>query len=114
MKYIRKRNIALNVGGQMDRPVLVRCNHCENITTVNYKEKKYKGGLTETYFKCVICNHHYTCFVVDKKVKQMQTKAKNLRRVMQFKDVRDELQSLQEKINARMNELKQELVNSGT
>jgi phage terminase large subunit GpA-like protein len=98
----------------MTKPILARCNHCENITTIEYKTKKHPKGLTETYFKCVVCNHHYTCFVVDKKVKQMQTKAKNLRRVMQFKDVRKELQSLQEKINARMNELKQELVNSGT
>lgn len=98
----------------MTRQILATCNQCQNITTINYQTKKHKGGLTETYFKCVVCNHHYTCFVVDKKVKQMQTKAKNLRRVMQFKDVRDELQSLQEKINARMDKLKQELVNSGT
>jgi hypothetical protein len=98
----------------MEKPILVRCNHCENITIINYQTKKHKGGLIETYFKCVVCNHHYTCFVVDKKIKQMQMKAKNLRRVMQFKDVKDELQSLQEKINARMDKLKQELVNSGT
>jgi phage terminase large subunit GpA-like protein len=98
----------------MTKPILARCNHCENITTIEYKTKKNPKGLTETYFKCVVCNHHYTCFVVDKKVKQMQTKARNLRRVMQFKDVRNELQSLQEKINARMDKLKQELVNSGT
>lgn len=98
----------------MTKPILARCNRCENITTIEYKTKKHPKGLTETYFKCVVCNHHYTCFVVDKKVKQMQMKAKNLRRVMQFKDVRDELQSLQEKINARMDKLKQELVNSGT
>jgi phage terminase large subunit GpA-like protein len=98
----------------MTKPILARCNHCENITIIEYKTKKHSKGLTETYFNCVVCNHHYTCFVVDKKVKQLQTKAKNLRRVMQFKDVRDELQSLQEKINERMERLKQELVNSGT
>lgn len=97
----------------MTRPILATCNHCENITTIEYKTKKHPKGLTETYFKCVVCNHHYTCFVTDKKIKQMQMKAKNLRRVMQFKDVKDELQSLQEKINERMNRLKEQVNNHG-
>lgn len=105
MKYIRKRNIALNVGGQMSRPILATCNHCENITTIEYKTKKHPKGLTETYFKCVVCNHHYTCFVTDQKVRDMQSRAKRLRAAGKQK----ELQELQEKINKRMAKLKQNI-----
>jgi phage terminase large subunit GpA-like protein len=90
----------------MTRPILATCNHCQNITTINYQTKKHKSGLIETYFKCMVCNHHYTCFVTDKKVREMQKKAKNLRMVSKFRDVTNELQSLQEKINERMERLK--------
>ena len=91
---------------RMTRPILATCNHCENITTIEYKTKKHPKGLTETYFNCMVCNHHYTCFVTDKKVREMQKKAKNLRMVSKFRDVTNELQSLQEKINERMERLK--------
>ena len=97
----------------MTRPILATCNHCENITTIEYKTKKHPKGLTETYFKCVVCNHHYTCFVTDKKVREMQKKAKNLRMVSKFRDVTNELQSLQEKINSKIKRLKEELINNG-
>lgn len=97
----------------MTRPILATCNQCQNVTTINYQTKKHKGGLQETYFKCVVCNHHYTCFVTDKKVREMQKKAKNLRMVSKFRDVTNELQSLQEKINSKMKRLKEELINNG-
>lgn len=98
----------------MTRPVIAKCDHCGMMTTINFKERKHPEEIKETYFECVVCNHHYTCFVTDKKVRQMQNKAKNLRAVAKFRNVTDELLALQEKINNRMARLKQGLITNGT
>lgn len=90
----------------MTRPVIAKCDHCGMMTTIKFKEKNHSGGTRETYFECVVCNHHYTCFVTDQKVRDMQSQAKRLRAVGKQK----ELQELQEKINQRMAKLKQTVV----
>lgn len=92
----------------MSRPVIARCNHCGMMTTVNFKEKKHPHTMIETYFECDVCGYHYTCYVTDKKVRNMHKQAKVLR--MQRKQ--KELDALQEKINKRMAMLKQRVMSN--
>jgi len=93
-------------GGLMTKPLLVRCDNCEMMTTVNFQEKNHPNTLKETYFKCDVCGYHYTCFVTDKKVRNMQKQAKMLRLQRKQK----ELDQLQKKINKRMTLLKQKVL----
>jgi len=95
-------------GGLMTNPLLVRCDNCGMMTTVEFKEKKHKHTMIETFFNCVVCNHHYTCFVTDKKIRSMQKQAKILRLQRKQK----ELDALQEKINKRMTMLKQKVLST--
>lgn len=90
----------------MTKPLLVRCDNCGMMTTVNFQEKKHPHTLKETYFKCDVCGYHYTCFVTDKKVCNMQKQTKMLR----LQGKQKELDQLQEKINKRMTMLKQKVL----
>ena len=92
----------------MNRPVIARCDCCGMMTLVEYKEKKHPNTLIEVYFTCNVCDHHYTCFVTDKKVRNMHKQARMLR--MQRKQ--KELDALQEKINKRMAMLKQRVMSN--
>lgn len=90
----------------MNKPILVRCDNCGMITTVEFKVKDHPNTLKETYFTCDICNHHFTCFVTDKKVRALQQQTKWLRE----QGKQEELLKLQGKINKRMERLKRRVI----
>lgn len=90
----------------MTRPILSKCDHCQNATTIDFKIEHHPEGLQETYFECDVCNHRYICFVTDQRVRDWQKEAKRLRETK--KQV--ELLELQERINQRMVKLKQMVV----
>lgn len=100
--------VAIVGEGKNERLLLARCDHCGMMTTVNFKKKKHPHTMEETYFECDVCGYHYTCFVTDKKVRNMHKQAKMLR--MQRKQ--KELDELQEKINKRMAMLKQRVMSN--
>ncbi|MDN4609134.1 hypothetical protein [Sporosarcina highlanderae] len=86
--------------------VTALCDHCGKINDVEFKEKSHPNEIRETYFTCEHCYYHYTSFVTDKKVRQLQRKrAKST--------VVEERVLLFEQIGERMSLLKYNLVNYG-
>lgn len=85
--------------------MIARCDTCNNITTITYQTKEYPGSIQETYFECIVCHTHYTCFVTDKTVRRLHKQAKKLRETKQINKLND----LQKEINKRMVRLKSEL-----
>ena len=78
------------------------CDKCDKVFNVKFKEKKHPKKVIETYFRCTHCKHHYTCFVTDEKVRQMQ------------KDIKTEgspfiRSAKQREINSRMKKLKERI-----
>lgn len=56
----------------------VYCNKCNKDFEINAKEKKYKDGIVELYFKCPHCKERYTSFFTDKNIRQKQKKVRKL------------------------------------
>lgn len=81
---------------------IVRCDHCGRGTKINLKEKKYSQGKREAYFNCEQCNHRYTSYITDTRVRKWQD---------ELRGIKDPVQrfNLQLKINQRMQKLKDEL-----
>lgn len=84
--------------------MIALCDKCGKITNIEYKVKKHKGTVRETYFKCDQCNHHFICFVTDNKVRKEQAALKKLRQ--SGKLMTGDLLARQNKINKRMEILK--------
>lgn len=78
------------------------CDQCGKSFNVKFKEKHHPKKVIETYFKCTHCKHHYTCFVTDEEVRQMQQDIKTIE--SPFKR-----SAMQQDINNRMNKLKERL-----
>lgn len=91
----------------MTKPLNAICNQCGKITKVEYKEQKHPNDIRETYFKCEHCFYHYTCFVSDKKVRELQRKRETL------KGIHNAMKRLElfEEICERMSRLKYNLIN---
>ena len=81
------------------------CIQCNNFMEVNFTVQKH-GQLEETYFTCVHCGTHTTCFVTDNTVRDMQ-------KDMRVLTSADDRLSLQAEINERMAQLKVELIERG-
>lgn len=79
------------------------CDECGKEINVKFREKKHPKKVIETYFKCQHCKHKYICFVRDPEVIKMQQEIKSIE--SPFIRV-----GMQQKINARMNKLKGEIV----
>ena len=89
----------------MTEPLTALCDQCDYITDVNFKERPHPNTVTETYFDCEHCSHHYTCFVTDYDVRAMQRRKDKLKG---DKHIDDRL-AMQDTINERMAVLKQGL-----
>ena len=87
----------------------VKCDNCGEFIKIKLKEKKHPKAVVETYFKCGICNYHFTCYFTDKIVRNMQKQIRHLRKQNKI----NEVVALQEKIEQRMTELKQRIVSNG-
>lgn len=84
------------------------CDKCGKVFKVKYKQKihakhfkedKQLRKITETYFKCPHCKHHYFCFARDEEVLESQEKIKTVESPF----IRA---GMQQQINKRMKELK--------
>lgn len=89
----------------MTRPLTAMCDNCHKITDVSFKHTKHPNDIQEIYFKCEHCYYHYTSYVTDKKVRKMQRKKNSL--------AWDKRLEIQEQINQRMSQLKNNLINFG-
>ncbi|WP_078428775.1 hypothetical protein [Alkalihalobacterium alkalinitrilicum] len=81
---------------------IVRCDECGRGTKINLKERKYGQGRREAYFTCEHCDHKYTSYVTDTRVRRWQ---------VELNETTDAVQrfNLQLKIRERMQKLKTEL-----
>lgn len=82
------------------------CDNCNQTTTTDFKRADHPRGIQETYFNCTQCNKRYTCFVTDKAVRAKQKEMRSLSGVANT----DKRIKLQDEINQRMAELKQDLM----
>ncbi|HAM79796.1 MAG TPA: hypothetical protein DCO80_03185 [Ornithinibacillus sp.] len=63
----------------MTNLLTVTCDNCYQITKVVFKKRYLPKSIKETYFNCQECNKHYTSFVTDKKVRDLQKKIGRLK-----------------------------------
>ncbi len=102
---------------------MVRCDYCEEEFEIFPLEKQHKKGVVETYFVCPHCNHHYTSFVTDEKIRTMQQRAKRMfeslgvigttRSIDEYDATWKELKVFREEIRNRIRTLKEEVINEG-
>lgn len=89
----------------MTKPLNATCDNCNNITPITFKTVPHPMGIEETYFDCTHCDHHYTCYVTDYKVRAQQRRKAKL---LGDRHIADRL-AMQGAINERMGVLKHEL-----
>jgi DNA repair ATPase RecN len=94
----------------MTNQLTATCDNCDKITKVVFKKRYLPKSVQETYFNCQECNQHFTCFVTDKKVRDLQKKIARLKKLPYNKYPVDEVLQLQEEINNRMSNLKSDLM----
>lgn len=82
------------------------CDNCHQLTGIHFNEQNHPKGIRETHFECEQCGERFICFVTDDGVRMMQTRKE---RMTGLERVNDRL-LIQEKINHRMTELKDELL----
>ncbi|ABS42177.1 hypothetical protein [Clostridium botulinum] len=67
-----------------------------------FKERKLKDGVIETYFKCPKCGKKYICFYTDKEIRLLQAKLRS----KWSKVSREDIEQLQGKVKVKMDILK--------
>ncbi len=82
--------------------MIAQCTNCEKITDIDFRQWSH-GNLEETYFECEHCRTHYTCFVTDERVQDMQKRLQSMRKSGTGTAT---LQEMQRVINERMEVLK--------
>lgn len=71
-----------------------------------FKERKLKDGVMETYFKCPHCHKKYNCFYTDKEIRRLQAQLRN----KWGKATREEIEDLQAKVKVKMDNLKSKML----
>lgn len=60
--------------------MLSKCDHCQHEFQVDgFLIEDMPDGIEKTYFDCPNCNHRYTCFYTDAKIRQTQAMIRNMR-----------------------------------
>ncbi|MBY6800133.1 transglycosylase [Clostridium botulinum] len=97
----------------------VYCDKCNKDFEINAKEKKYKDGIVELYFKCPHCQERYTSFFTNKSIRQKQKKVRNLyeqhgKEVDEYKiiELLKQIDDLKAEIGNDMNKLKNKMLKS--
>ncbi|MBN3405726.1 hypothetical protein CF088_10580 [Clostridium botulinum] len=71
-----------------------------------FKERKLKDGVIETYFKCPKCGEKYICFYTDKEIRLLQSKLRS----KWSKASREDIEQLQGKVKVKMDILKSKML----
>ncbi len=99
--------------------MLVYCDECLKEYEPEFKVKKVKDDIEETYFKCPHCKHKYTAFYTNRSIRQQQTKLRNTYKKFDKKRLTNHqlqfwlnvVKARTEKIEKEMKELKEEINN---
>jgi len=86
----------------------VVCSECGIKSKIKFKERQLPKGIKETYIKCPICSDHKTCFITDKKVRELQKEVNRLRnKSRKTIEIINDIQAKQNEIIKRMDDLLQ-------
>jgi len=83
-----------------------KCSDCGMETRVKLKTRKLALDREETYIQCDVCFAVTTCYITDRKTRQLQKETKKLRN-KRHKTVADiqRINAIANEVEARMNEL---------